>query len=474
MLGSPPHAPCAKLDPAMKRKRLAACCLALLCLVLCPESYLLGQTTDARDATEATQRPPNIILIMADDIGYECFGAYGSEQYETPNIDRMAEQGVKFTHCYSQPLCTPSRVKLMTGVSNVEIYSAFSVLNPGLKTIGQYFQTAGYKTAVVGKWQLLGAENYAERFRGKGTWPKDAGFDRMCLWQVDKLGSRYDQPLLYTDGENIQHEDDTAFGPQIVNEFALKFMEENRERPFFLYYPMILVHNPFVPTPESPPRTGNRRANRQANFEDMVRYMDKMVGRVIDKTHELGIAENTLIVFCGDNGTNRNITSTFQGQPYQGGKGQTTDAGTRVPLVCLWPGTAPAGQVCEDLVDFSDFLPTSLQAAGEALPAGLDGRSFLPQLRGEAGNPREWLYCFYCPRPERTEPVAFARDKRWKLYADGRFYDLANDVAEAAPLPVSEEQELSAEARAAHAKLQGVLDSKPKVGRQLLKFDPPK
>ncbi len=114
---------------------------------------------------------PDIILIMADDVGYECFGCYGSRQYRTPAIDRLARRGMKFNHCYSQPLCTPSRVKIMTGLSNVRNYSAFSVLNNDQRTIGHYFGDAGYRTLVAGKWQLLGAEHYAERFRQKGTWP---------------------------------------------------------------------------------------------------------------------------------------------------------------------------------------------------------------------------------------------------------------------------------------------------------------
>ena len=114
----------------------------------------------------AEARRPNIVLIMADDIGYECFGSYGSTQYKTPNIDQMAADGMRFTHCYSQPLCTPSRVKILSGISNVRNYSGFSVLNRDQRTIGQYFKDAGYATAIAGKWQLYGAEHYSAKFRG--------------------------------------------------------------------------------------------------------------------------------------------------------------------------------------------------------------------------------------------------------------------------------------------------------------------
>ncbi|MHC4403243.1 MAG: sulfatase-like hydrolase/transferase, partial [Planctomycetota bacterium] len=188
---------------------------------------------------------PNVILIMADDVGYECFGCYGSRQYETPNIDRLARRGMRFNHCYSQPLCTPSRVKLMTGLSNARNYSAFSVLNRDQRTIGQYFQQAGYETAVAGKWQLLGAEHYPDRFQGKGTWPRDAGFGHACLWQVDRLGTRFWKPLLYVDGANREFGDDD-YGPDVVTKYITDFMATHRDKPFFVYYPMILVHSPFV------------------------------------------------------------------------------------------------------------------------------------------------------------------------------------------------------------------------------------
>ena len=390
---------------------------------------------------EAAAKKTNIILIMADDVGYECFGCYGSTQYSTPKIDLMAKNGMLFTHCYSQPLCTPSRVKIMTGISNVRNYSAFSVLNSDQKTIGHYFKEAGYKTLVAGKWQLLGADHYSEKFRGKGSWPDKAGFDNVCLWQVDRLGSRFWQPLINIDSENRQFDETTAYGPDIVNRYVLDFMEREKSEPFLIYYPMILVHNPFDPTPDSESRNSK---NKQRNFEDMVAYMDKLVGNVIAKTQELGIAENTLIMFCGDNGTNTAITSQLHGEKITGGKGKTTDAGTRVPMIALQSGVISKDSVYEDLVDFSDFLPTCLDACRIEIPTGLDGKSFAPQLRGEPGQPREWMHCFYCPRPESSKPKQFVRDKRWKLYRDGSFFDVSLDVKEKNDLTGSETDEAAA------------------------------
>ena len=432
--------------------RLIHCVLFALTILNCPSA-----------SQAQNKKPTNVILIMADDVGYECFGCYGSKQYQTPNLDRMASRGIRFTHCYSQPLCTPSRVKLMTGLCNARNYSAFSVLNADQRTIGQYMQAAGYRTMIGGKWQLLGAEHYAKRFRQKGTWPKDAGFHHRCLWQVDRLGGRYWNPLLNIDGENRQFGKD-EFGPDIVTQHITDFMATNRDRPFFVYYPMILVHSPFVPTPDSASRMSK---NRQRNFEDMVAYMDKLVGRIVQRTEELGIAERTLILFVGDNGTHKTIRSKLNGQTIRGGKGLMTDAGTRVPMIAYGKGIVPNGRVNDDLLDFSDFLPTILETAKAEIPVGLDGRSFHPQLVGKPGKSREWIYCYYCPRPERSKPVRFVRDQRWKLYGDGRFFDVPNDPLEKRNLT---DLETGSAAQSAKRKLAQALKSMPATGQSLLKF----
>ncbi|PQO46885.1 sulfatase-like hydrolase/transferase [Blastopirellula marina] len=419
--------------------------------------------TEKPAASPKQEKRPNIILIMADDIGYECFGCYGSKQYYTPNIDKMAATGMRFTHCYSQPLCTPSRVKLMTGLNNARNYSAFSVLNRDQYTFGHLLKEAGYRTMAAGKWQLYGADNYAKQFRAKGTLPGEAGFDEWCLWQVDKLGGRYDSPLLNINGENRQFPK-TDYGPDICVDHILKFIDQKSDQPFFVYYPMILVHDPFVPTPDS--KTRDRKLKQQ-NFEDMVAYMDKLVGKIVDHVAEKGLAENTLIMFVGDNGTNAPIVSDLEDVKIKGGKGKTTDAGMRVPLVVTWPGVVPADKVCGDLVDFSDFYPTLAGFAAANMPAEVDGHTFRPQLLGQPGTPREWIYCYYNPRPERTKPTRFVRDQRWKLYGDGSFYDLEDDVLEKYPI---EDLSSVAGAQAAHDKLAAALKSQPSQGATLLQF----
>jgi arylsulfatase A-like enzyme len=431
----------------------------MFCLVVALSSTVAASSVSAADAAVR----PNVVLIMADDVGYECFGANGSTQYKTPRLDEMARRGVRFNHCYSQPLCTPSRVKLMTGLSNARNYVAFSILDRQQRTIGQYFKAAGYRTFVGGKWQLYGAEHYPPRFRAKGTLPAGAGFDEHCLWQVERQGQRYWNPLLNINGEHRRLAEDD-YGPDIVAQHINRFMAENRDRPFFVYYPMILVHNPFLPTPASVSRDSK---DQQQNFEEMVTQMDTIVGRVVDKTAELGIAERTLILFIGDNGTNRKIRSQLHGRTIQGGKGLTTDAGTRVPMFGYWPKTIPAGGICDSLVDFSDFLPTCLDTIGVDVPDDLDGRSFLPQLRGEPGDPREWMFCYYCPRPERTPPIRFVRDKRFKLYSDGRFYDVAGDPDERRPLDDFAD---NTAAVAAHHVLTTAIGTMPAEGEMLLEL----
>ena len=186
--------------------------------------------------------------------------------------------------------------------------------------------------------------------------------------------------------------------------------------------------------------------------------MDKLVGRTVAKLEELGLRDNTLILFTGDNGTSTAITSTMtDGTVVQGGKGQPTNAGTHVPFIASWPAHVPGGRVSNTLIDFSDFLPSLVEAAGATLPTDriIDGRSFLPILRGEVESIRDWIFCAYTPRWVNLPDARFVRDHRYKLYDDGRFYDLADDVLEARPMATDA---LDASADEARRRLQGVLD----------------
>ncbi|MCC5938237.1 MAG: sulfatase-like hydrolase/transferase [Lunatimonas sp.] len=383
---------------------------------------------------------PNIILIMADDMGYECLGSYGSAAYHTPNLDRMAEDGVRFEHCYSQPLCTPSRVKIMTGKYNFRNYMAFGYLDPEEKTFGNLLQDAGYSTCVAGKWQLNGISGGKLPGWDDTSRPHHFGFDEYCLWQLHNTraeGERYADPLLVRNGQALPR-DANGYGSKVISDFILDFIDRKKDRPFFVYYPMNLVHDPFVPTPDSRDWADPDKRHLQdtSYFKDMVAYTDKIIGKIMDKLEETGVADNTLVIFTGDNGTHVNIYSKMKdGRVIKGDKGNMTDGGTRVPLIAYWKGHSLSGVVNSDLVDFSDFLPTLAEAAGIALTdlQQLDGRSFLPQVLGKPANPKSHIYMYYNPKWGRFSNGVFVRNQRYKLYDDGRFFDIEADVLEQHP-----------------------------------------
>ncbi|MBN1350299.1 sulfatase-like hydrolase/transferase [candidate division KSB1 bacterium] len=397
---------------------------------------------------------PNIILIMADDLGYECLGCYGSESYKTPHLDRLADTGMRFNHCYSQPLCTPSRVQLMTGRYNFRNYKMFGYLDPNEITFGHILRDAGYKTCIAGKWQLSnGIEG-----------PFHAGFDEYCLWQIytaiarkDARGSRYADPKIYQNGALLENTRG-SYGPDVFCDYVLDFMERNKNKPFLVYYPMVLTHSPFVPTPESADWSNNKHESDVRYFADMVAYMDKMVGRIAHKLDQLKLRQKTLILFIGDNGTPQEIRSRFGGRWIQGGKRLMTDAGTHVPLIANWQGVIPGNQVSEDLIDFSDFVPTLAECAGANLPENwtIDGQSFYPLLCGKQASPREWVFMHYWGRGRNIfETRRCARDKRYKLYDNAAFFDLRQDPLEQHPL---EADAITGELKHIKERLQTVLD----------------
>jgi arylsulfatase A len=405
--------------------------------------------SDVLAAATTQRRRPNIVLILADDLGYECAGADGGD-YRTPALDKLAAGGLRFQNCHSQPLCTPSRVQMMTGIYNVRNYVRFGYMAPDERTFSQLLKRAGYATCVVGKWQLEGGLEAPHRF----------GFDEYCLWQLNRRPGRYPNPGLEVNGRQVDYTHG-QYGPDLVSDYACDFIGRNRDKPFLLYYPMILPHDPFEPTPDSadwdPTSKGAAKGGDPKYFPDMVAYVDKLVGKIVRRLDALGLRDNTLILFSGDNGTGRKVTSRLHGRTYTGGKGLTTDAGTHVPLIVNWSGTTPKGGICADLVDFTDFFPTLCGAAGVTVPTELniDGRSFLPQLQGKRGTPREWIYCWFSREGDIGRAREFARDHRFKLYRTGEFYDLTLDPEETAPLMGSRTTGEAAQAKKA---LQRVLD----------------
>lgn len=411
--------------------------ILLSLLLFCGEVFHVAAQTGTGRQVER----PNIVLIMADDMGYECLGSYGSTSYNTPNLDKMAAEGVRFDHCYSQPLCTPSRVKMMTGKYNFRNYTDFGYLNPEEKTFGNLLQDVGYSTCIAGKWQLNGF--YRDK---KPGWddlsrPYSFGFDEYCLWQVTKeksAGERYADPLVIQNGQELSRNPE-QYGPDIFSDFIIDFIDRKKASPFFVYYPMNLVHDPFVPTPNSSDWENPDLRYRQdtAYFKDMVAYSDKLIGKIVNKLEQEGLLENTLIIFTGDNGTAVTITSRMkEGRLIKGDKGNMTDGGTRVPLIAYWKGKSLSGIISQELVDFTDFLPTLAEAAGAAIPVTwmTDGQSILPHILGKPSRSKPYIYMYYKPEWGKFTNGVFVRNQKFKLYDDGRFYDIEDDVLEQSPI----------------------------------------
>ena len=305
-------------------------------------------------------------------------------------------------------------------------------------------------------------------------------------WQLTRRPGRYPNPGFEINGELVDYTNG-EYGPDIASDYLCDFIERNKDEAFFAYYPMILPHSPFIPTPDSPEYDNGKNVKSEKRFfVDMVAYTDKMVGKIASKLEALDIAENTLLIFTCDNGTHTGITSQFDGKNYQGGKGKTKDNGTHVPMVAHWPGTIKPGQVTDALVDFSDVIPTITEVADVPVPAelGLRGHSFAPLLKGQDFTPREWIYCWYernGKRPTAKEPgVKYSehvRNERYKLYRTGEFYDVIDDFAQQSPIDT---QALPEQLTGIYHSLKTALDehvaitekANPVVVDRLLELDP--
>ena len=317
---------------------------------------------------------PNILLIMADDVGIEGLGCYGGVSYKTPHLDRMAQQGIRFTHAYSQPLCTPTRVQLMTGKYNHRNWKCFGILDPQETTFGHVFQQAGYATGIFGKWQLQSYDPPdlpgAQKRRGTGMHPKDAGFDEYALFHslhTEDKGSRYANPTFLEgragqDGKLKTYP--RKYGPDISVQNILTFFDQHKQEPTFVYYPMALPHHPFQATPHSVDWDPDKKQTTELRYAaDMIEYTDTVVGRLLDGLRERKRLHDTIVIFYSDNGTHLAVNSKLQdGRTIQGGKATPQQTGIHVPLIAHCPDRFQPG-VCHDLVDASDFFPTLMDLA---------------------------------------------------------------------------------------------------------------
>ncbi len=414
----------------MKKSRLLFLFFSLMIMIIAAAFVQVSKKNIVNE------KKPNIILILGDDIGFETISAYGSTSYKTPRIDNMAKGGVLFQNCYAQPLCSPSRVQIMTGKSNFRNYERWGYLNQNETNFAHILKSQGYATCITGKWQLGGDE----------FTPYKAGFDEYLLWNIMDTSStyneRYKDPRLLENGVSKKYSKG-EYGPDLFVNYIKDFMSRKKNVPFLVYYPMVLSHKPFVPTPSNgkvydnfkvvPKGEPGGSSADNSFFKDQMAYLDKNVGEILDKVNELGLSENTLILFTGDNGTGVGINSNMKdGRKIPGMKGATTEYGIHVPLVAYWKGKIKPGQVNNKLVDFTDFLPTIADAANINMPKSFvtDGRSFLPLVTGQKYEARDWLFSHYDPQKGEFKKARFVHNREWKLYETGEIYNVAKDPEE--------------------------------------------
>jgi arylsulfatase A len=424
------------------------CSLALLC------------------ASGARAAHTNIVFILLDNVGQEWFGAYGSEENCTPNMDRLARTGVRAEHCYTPPVCGPSRIVLLTGRyphstgfrlhHDAALYSGGG-LDPKREILfPRLFRDAGFATGITGKWQVNNLYDEPDALTRHGfqeqlVWPgsvdtnKIKGAELARYWDAVKresveetvafiqhIESRYWDPVFLRNGK--REELRGKFGPDVSQQFAFDFLRRHRDRPFLFYYPMVLTHghaftHPVVPTPLN---LSTNRPHREM-FADMLRYADKLVGDFVAELERLGLRENTILFVASDNGTEKSFHARRHGREVTGGLYTLTEAGGNVVLLANSPKLIRGGRTLS-LADFSDVYPTVCELAGVPLaPAHRpDGKSFAPFLLGAsgAGSHREWILNEY-------HDLRVVREARFKLYSDGRLYDATGDPGEQHDLAAS-------------------------------------
>jgi arylsulfatase A len=376
-------------------------------------SVILAAVCARAGAADAPPTPPkpNIIFVLADDLGIDGVSCYGADKHQTPKIDALAASGTRFQTCYAAPLCGPSRCLLMTGryafrtggLTN----DSWRGGGPGAKSADEYpmakmMKQAGYATGQAGKWRQV------------GELPGDWGFDEFL---TDNTASGwYWQTKFNKNGRDLDLPEG-SYGPDVIQDFTFDFIHRHKDKPFFFYYAMHLVHKPTLRTPDT--TQGTKDVDKL--YDDNIHYMDKQVGALVAELEKLGLRQNTLIIFSGDNGTAAGYPSLVQGRMINGWKGSMLEGGSRVPFIASWPGVTPAGKVLTDIVSFADPLVTFAEIAGAKLPQGVktDGQSIAPQLRGEPGTPRPWAYV-------QLGAHWFVREPGFKLNETGALFDMSD------------------------------------------------
>ncbi|BCM88893.1 arylsulfatase [Abditibacteriota bacterium] len=452
-------------NTTLNRRRFLGSLGLTAAALACPKSLLSAvQAAPRVGQGKPLKRKPNVILILSDDVGLDDIGCYGGG-FKTPHIDALAAGGTRFEYCYSSPLCGPSRAELLTGRyafrTGMESNATGDVMKPANETmLPRVLKPAGYVTASVGKWNQLplqpgdwGFDEYF-RFGGSGVYWKGnvAPGAKPKAGAAPKAGGKARPKAQaranYTANGVTRPIPEDVYVPDMMHDFLADFITRHKDQPFFAYYPMSHMHGKIVPTPDHPDTVGPRKL-----YADNIAYMDKLVGKLVALLDQLGLREDTLIIFTGDNGTAQGEANfgTLDGERINGQKNTMKEGGSRVPLIANWKGTTPAGKVNHDLTDFSDFMPTLAQLASAPLPTEkpIDGHSFLPQIKGEVGNPREWVYV-------ELSGNRYVRDAKWKLNNAGELYDMKKAPIQEILVPATTTDPA---AIAARAHLQTVMDN---------------
>ena len=426
--------------------------LKLLIVSLC-----LASSLPAAEASNPTAKP-NIIFILADDLGIGSVSCYGADHFKTPNIDKLAASGIRFEHCYSAPLCGPSRALLMTGRYAFRTGMTSNETGDRLKPANEIMmptvlKQAGYVTAEVGKWQQLPLQ------------PGDWGFDEYLRFEGSgKYWNTQGGAKNYTlNGKEVRLKDG-EYLPDRMHEFAVDFIRRHQDQPFYLYYPMSHVHAAILPTPDSSPANKKLPMGAIPLYQDNVAYMDKLVGKLMAELDRLHLREKTIVVFASDNGTaplnSYPAFCTIGGKPLSGCKATMLEGGALVPMCVSWPGTTPAGKVSQNLISFVDFFPTLAELAGAKLPAGvtIDGKPFTPMFHGLFTGDwlRDWIFVLLGHN-------WFDREFNWKLNQSGELFDM-HQAPFAEPIVPAATQD--SDALAARQRLQTVLaELNPAAGK---------
>jgi arylsulfatase A len=381
---------------------------------------------------------PNVVIIFCDDVGYADIGVFGAKGYETPNLDRMAAEGVKFTDFYAAAsLCSPSRAALLTGCYPQRV-GLPNVLGPADKigisdqeqTIAEILKPLGYATACYGKWHL----GHHPKFL-----PTRHGFDEYFglpysndMWPYHPTNKSFpDLPLI--EGERIvEYNPDQTQLTTWYTEHAVRFIEKNKDRPFFLYVPHSMAHVPLFVSDKF------KGKSERGLYGDVMMEIDWSVGQILSTLKRLRIDEKTLVIFCSDNGPWLSYGDhAGSAKPLREGKGTSFDGGNREPTVMRMPGTIPAGIVCNEPASTMDILPTVAKLIGATLPAHkIDGKDIWPLITGVPGAKSPHKVFFYY----RSYALEAVRSGRWKLHLPHSYRTLAGRPGGTGGIPVEYEQ----------------------------------